>query len=104
MRRCLARGGTHSRTFAQLDVRSKLHAALWACSLLSPSAQGVTYDACLEPPLYAVTDAEIDYLFNVFIMIDRDGSGEIDVGEFFRFFEIEHSPFGDKLFAYMGAM
>ena len=41
-------------------------------------------------------------MFNVFLLIDRDASGEIDVGEFFSFFEIEHSPFGDKLFEYMG--
>ena len=42
------------------------------------------------------------YLFNVFCGIDRDGSGEIDVGEFYGYFDLDRSPYTDRVFDYMG--
>lgn len=100
MKPCLAKAATPCKIFALSDVR-----ALDAGHAAAVGDAVRVSDCCvcmLRAELRAVTDAEIDYLFNVFLLIDRDGSGEIDVGEFFSFFEIEHSPFGDKLFEYMG--
>jgi Ca2+-binding EF-hand superfamily protein len=52
----------------------------------------------------AVTDAEIDYLYNIFLSIDRDGSGEIDVGEFYGHFDLDRTPYSDRMFETMGRL
>lgn len=49
-----------------------------------------------------MTDAEIDYLFNIFLQIDRDESGEIDVGEFYGYFDLERTEYTDRVYETMG--
>jgi len=44
----------------------------------------------------------IDNLFDVYVQIDKDNTGVVDLDEFYRFFEIERSSFADRVFSIMG--
>ena len=45
-----------------------------------------------------LSDATIQRFFNKFNDIDADGSGEVSLDEFYGFFAIARSPFGDRVF------
>lgn len=48
-------------------------------------------------------DETLDRLFDLFSRIDRDGSGQVDIDEFYRHFRLERTPFSDRVFAVIGA-
>lgn len=51
-----------------------------------------------------MTEAEIDYFYNVFITLDEDASGEMDTEEFYGHFNLDRSPYAKRLFEFMGAL
>lgn len=51
--------------------------------------------------LLKLKDSEIDKLYEVFTYVDRDGSGEISLREFFSFLEIKKTLFAEKAFSIM---
>lgn len=50
----------------------------------------------------AVTPAALDRLFDKFAKVDTDGSGSIDLEEFYKAFKLERTPFADRVFSMMG--
>jgi hypothetical protein len=55
----------------------------------------------MEPP-GAVSKDTIDKLYALFVAMDRDGTGVVDLDEFYRYFQLERSPFSDRVFSIMG--
>lgn len=51
----------------------------------------------------AVDKHTVDRFFDLFVSIDKDGTSVIDLDEFYRFFQIDRSPFADRVFSIMGA-
>lgn len=43
----------------------------------------------------------LDRYYELFLKVDKDESHEIDLDEFYRFFDIERSPFSDRIFSIM---
>jgi len=44
----------------------------------------------------------VDKFFALFVEMDKDGTGVVDLDEFYRFFKLERSPFADRVFSIMG--
>ena len=51
---------------------------------------------------HTVTESEVDYFFHVYSAMDKDGSGGIAPREFFAFFELERSPYTERVYRVMG--
>ena len=49
----------------------------------------------------AVEKRVLDEMYACFVEIDRDGTGVVDLDEFYRYFELERSPFADRVFGIM---
>jgi hypothetical protein len=50
----------------------------------------------------AVSDEAIDEFFDMYANMDEEGTGRVDMDVFYRHFELERSPFSDRVFAVMG--
>ena len=50
----------------------------------------------------AVSKQTVDRFFSLFLEMDKDATGVVDLDEFYRFFELERSPFADRVFSIMG--
>ncbi len=50
----------------------------------------------------AVSKDVVDRFFALFVEMDKDGTGVVDLDEFYRFFKLERSPFADRVFSIMG--
>ena len=65
----------------------------------APPGQG--QDAIDTFAQLCIDDETINLLYTKFMEIDVDRSGEIDLEEFYQFFNIDRTPFGDRCFAIM---
>jgi len=59
--------------------------------------------ACRMPLLCAVDDVTVNRLYSVFVDMDRDGAGSIDLQEMIRYLQLEETPFTDRVFHLFGA-
>jgi Ca2+-binding EF-hand superfamily protein len=50
-----------------------------------------------------VTQEEIDKLFTLFRTADTEDRGHLTLGQFYRFFDLDPTPFAKRVFAIMGA-
>lgn len=69
--------------------------------VINEKRSGQGRDALRDFRTIGMTDAEIDYLFNIFLLIDKENCGEVSVAELCTYFEIERSPYSDRLFEHM---
>ncbi len=51
----------------------------------------------------AVNDITVNRLYSVFVDMDRDGAGTIDLQEMIRYLRLEETPFTDRVFHLFGA-
>ena len=69
--------------------------------LFSQPRPGQDRDAAKELSMLQLTLSEIKTMFGIFRSIDRDGSGAIDLGEFYAAFKMQPTPFADRVFSLM---
>ena len=50
-----------------------------------------------------LTSGDVNKLYSCFMVLDADGSGEIDLPEFYGFFKMVPSPFADRVFTLLDA-
>jgi len=55
------------------------------------------------PSVFPAVDSHVlDRFYDIFVNMDKDNTGEVDLDEFYRFFGLERSSFADRVFSIMG--
>jgi len=70
---------------------------------VNPNIPGQGHEAKESFEKLRLTTGDVNKLYSVFMALDADGSGDIDLNEFYQFFRVAASPFMDRVFTLLDA-
>ena len=60
--------------------------------------EGQGHDAKVTFDMIGLTDKQVQYFYEIFIKIDRDGSYVIELEEFYKYFKVQRTAFNGNIY------